>query len=187
MAKITEILDIEENRKEKNAINIIHLFKEGGFYRAYNWSAWLIVTYTYTDDVRKTTNDRKPLAVTKKSTKDGDNTFAFVGFPLKSVDKFVPVYNSFTPVTDSQIDLAIDIECDDYDSLLEKFNEWKDGLKFTEKKPKIDNGRCDDIVVKPMTISAIMSAVLAYPLEKRTPIENIEFISHLKAELASIF
>jgi hypothetical protein len=32
----------------------------GDFYRAYEWSAWLIVAITYNDRVRKETKDRKP-------------------------------------------------------------------------------------------------------------------------------
>ena len=41
MAKhISEILAIGENRKDSQTYNVIHLFKEGAFYRAYE-SAWL--------------------------------------------------------------------------------------------------------------------------------------------------
>lgn len=36
MAKISEILEIEKERSDVNTWNVIHLFKEGGFYRAYD-------------------------------------------------------------------------------------------------------------------------------------------------------
>lgn len=87
MAKISEILEIEKNREDAAQWNIIHLFKEGGFYRAYNWSAWLIVAVAYNDEVRKNSSDRKPLNVSRKKTKNGENDFAFVGFPLKSLER----------------------------------------------------------------------------------------------------
>ena len=38
--QLKEILSIEENRTEDSR-GVIHLFQEGTFYRAYEWSAWL--------------------------------------------------------------------------------------------------------------------------------------------------
>lgn len=38
--QLKEILSIEENRTEGSR-GVIHLFQEGTFYRAYEWSAWL--------------------------------------------------------------------------------------------------------------------------------------------------
>ena len=113
MAKISEILEIEKNREDAAQWNIIHLFKEGGFYRAYNWSAWLIVAVAYNDEVRKNSSDRKPLNVSRKKTKNGENDFAFVGFPLKSLEKFIPNNTGFTPVNDTQIDISIELPATD--------------------------------------------------------------------------
>lgn len=38
--QLKEILSIEENHTEDSRA-VIHLFQEGSFYRAYEWSAWL--------------------------------------------------------------------------------------------------------------------------------------------------
>ena len=40
---LTDILEIEKDRKEEKNWDIIHLFKTGGFWSAYEWSAWLIL------------------------------------------------------------------------------------------------------------------------------------------------
>ena len=40
---LTGILEIEKDRKEEKNWDIIHLFKTGGFWSAYEWSAWLIL------------------------------------------------------------------------------------------------------------------------------------------------
>ncbi len=42
MAAITEILEFESSRDGLEMQRIIHLFQEGSFYRAYEWSAWLM-------------------------------------------------------------------------------------------------------------------------------------------------
>lgn len=65
MAKLADILFIERERKEKERWNEIHLFTTGGFYSAYEWSAWLTSVISYNDEVRKQSKDRMPLAVSR--------------------------------------------------------------------------------------------------------------------------
>lgn len=90
MAKIADVLQIERNRQEATEWNKIHLFQMGDFYRAYEWSAWLIVVITYNDEVRKQSKDRKPLKLSHKQFANSEDTFCFVGFPIKSMEKFIP-------------------------------------------------------------------------------------------------
>jgi len=42
MAAIKEILEFEDDRSDREMQRVIHLFQEGSFYRAYEWSAWLM-------------------------------------------------------------------------------------------------------------------------------------------------
>ena len=114
MAKISEILEIEKDRSETKTWNVVHLFKDGGFYRAYEWSAWLIVAFAY-DDVRKDNVDRKPLNVTRKKIKNGDGDFVFVGFPMKSLEKFMPNNKGFIPISDTQVNVKLKLSTDDTD------------------------------------------------------------------------
>lgn len=45
MAKLSEILTAEKQRQDAAARLVIHLYQEGSFLRAYEWSAWLCCRY----------------------------------------------------------------------------------------------------------------------------------------------
>ena len=44
MSQLKEILEKERERSTMEQCSVIHLFREGTFYRAYEWSAWLFAT-----------------------------------------------------------------------------------------------------------------------------------------------
>lgn len=67
--QLKEILAIESNRTEDSKC-VIHLFQEGSFYRAYEWSAWLAHRFI------------KNFKVTHKKMKDVENPVAYIGFPV---------------------------------------------------------------------------------------------------------
>lgn len=182
MAKIAEILQIEKDRKDDYCT--IHLFAEGGFYRAYNWSAWLLVT----GGLSTPPVDKDTLRVTRKMLKSTNEDYVFVGFPIKSLDKYLPMKEAFTPVNNTQIDVRI-ILPENLDDIEQRYTEWKESFPLTEEKPKKE-------VIKeiegnnyssPRRISDILSAVLSYPLESKTQMENTLFISELKRQIAAIF
>ena len=96
MAKLEDVFAQEWDRSNPDGWNKIHLYKIGDFWRAYEWSAWLISVVTYNEKVRMTTKDRKPLHVTRMRRTDIDNaTYCFVGFPVKSVEKYIPERENF--------------------------------------------------------------------------------------------
>lgn len=57
MAKLEDVFVVEAERRESEKWSKIHLFKMGDFWRAYEWSAWLIAVITYNEKVRMTTRD----------------------------------------------------------------------------------------------------------------------------------
>ena len=192
---IAEILEIERNREESSTWNVIHLFKEGSFYRAYEWSAWLITVVSFNDAVRNGTQDRKPLTVTRKKDKNSDGTFVFVGFPLNSLDKYIPNGIEFKPISDNQIDIQIELSADigevSFDAISKKIDEWKDGVPIKEEKQK--KGKSDESTPfvmssdRPMSITGIMTQIIAYPLEQKSPMEVVAFVSIIRKELAMLF
>ena len=93
MAQLADILQQERERDTADKWGLIHLFKTGTFYSAYEWSAWLIAVITFNDEVRMATKDRKPLTVTRIPMKDSDETFCRVGFPL--IGSFVKPYRDY--------------------------------------------------------------------------------------------
>lgn len=78
MAGIKDILDIEQERSEPKDWQVINLFQEGSFYRAYEVSAWLCHTYIC------------QFKVTHRHVNGIGQTIAFVGFPVSSLEKRTP-------------------------------------------------------------------------------------------------
>lgn len=68
MAKLKDILDAESQRSSLEQCRVIHLFTEGTFLRAYEWSAWLCVRYV------------QSFKATKRKFKNEDASVVFVGF-----------------------------------------------------------------------------------------------------------
>ena len=98
MAKIVEILETERKRPTAADFDVVHMYKTGQFYTAYDWSAWIISVISYTDAVRMQTKDRHPLAVTRIKIATSEQTFCKVGFPFKSIEKFCPNRQGFEGV-----------------------------------------------------------------------------------------
>ena len=78
MPQLKEIFEKESQRGTLEQCAVVNLFKEGTFYRAYEWSAWLMVHY-FTD-----------MKVTHRLLKSGEDV-VFVGFPLTSLERYVPL------------------------------------------------------------------------------------------------
>lgn len=204
MAKLADILPIEHDRHEPEKWNVIHLFKTGTFYSAYEWSAWLTAVISFNDEVRMQTRERQPLSVTRNTIASADGeTFCKIGFPIRSVDKFIPNRTDFTPIDDSHLTITIELPQPTdgsevtYERLSEAFEKWKESQPI--KKPKDKDETTDapkpaatkNTTTQHATImtsgqSGLISQIMAYPLDQRTPMENIEFISSLKQQIASI-
>lgn len=199
MAKLSEVFNIERDRQDKDKWNKIHLFKMGDFYRAYEWSAWLICVITYTDEARMKTKDRKPLKKTRIAIANSDDTYCFVGFPIKSVEKFIPERENFETEADKHVIITITMPTPadgsevTYERLKTAFTTWKDAIEIkerdTEEKSTTKKETVNSTSFNQQTTiggNGIISQILAYPLDQRTSIENIEFISSLKRQVASI-
>lgn len=180
MKKVSEILDIEKNRD--NDLNVIHLFRCGMFYRAYNWSAWLMNSFLC---------DKNPLSVLCRKYKSTDEEFVFIGFPIKSFDKFIPNHVEVIYIGDNQIDVKVELTFETNDSLRQQhmcdmFNDWKSNFKLPVAKSKCDKHLNKKTSEASINVASIMTQILSYPLEAKTPIENIEFISKLKTQLTAL-
>ncbi len=78
MSNIREILSSEHSRTEMSSCRVIHLYLEGSFLRAYDWSAWLCCRIVH------------PFKVTNRLFKGMDVATTLIGFPPSSLDKFKP-------------------------------------------------------------------------------------------------
>jgi hypothetical protein len=217
MAKIVDILATERDRHTSDAFNVVHMYRTGQFYTAYDWSAWIISVISYTDEVRNQTRDRHPLTVTRIKMATSDTTFCKVGFPFKSIEKFCPLRQDFEGVENDHITFRIPLpEPTDntgitYDRLREAVDKWTDTyeikppkrtqeetkqIKAERKADKTANDtealtpeQTSDPVEQPANRQGVglIQQILAYPLADSTPMENIAFIQRLKQQITAIF
>lgn len=195
MAKLEDVFAQEWDRENPAEWNKIHLYKMGDFWRAYEWSAWLISVVTYNEKVRMATKDRKPLHVTRMRRTDIDNaTYCFVGFPIKSVEKYIPKRETFESVDDKHvvITIALPTPTDDsevtFERLKEAVEKWKENYDIKVQKPKKEKlgAAPGPMAVARPTGAGILAQIMAYPLAERTAVDNIAFISSLKNQITAI-
>ncbi len=192
MAKLADILSIERDRQEPEKWNVIHLFKTGTFYTAYEWSAWLTAVVSFNDEVRKQTKSRMPLTVTRNEIASSENeTFCKVGFPMKSVEKFIPARTGFEAIDDSHLVITILLPQPNdgteitYERLAKAVEKWKEEQPIKTTKEK-QPSRQEPVAVTATGNVGIIAQILSYPLSERTPLENFQFITSLKQQIAQI-
>ena len=178
MAQLKEILEIERNRNGDNTS--IHLFAEGMFYRAYEWSAWLCVRYV--NEFKVTRRDMK--------NNEGDS-IVFVGFPITSLGKFVPE-DAAIEQGEGHVVLRLPIESHpelaDGADLEEAFAHWKGSIPVAAAPKK--SGLRDELKgaggEMPRHMSEIMLSIVAFPIEQKTPIECMTYVADLKRQIANL-
>ncbi|MBQ8713011.1 MAG: hypothetical protein IJ551_09390 [Prevotella sp.] len=182
--KIEDFIKMETDRKEPARFSVVHLVKEGGFYRASDWSAWLLTQFPI--GVSK----EKPMNVTVKQLSNG-YIHAFVGFPVGSIAKFIPNEETvaFQPVSDTQIDVTLNVDFGDAtcDDIRQQVDEWKAGLPLNEGKQKRDAREATETAPRAMRLTDIMGQVLAFPLADKSPREAWEFVRTLQQRLMGFF
>lgn len=195
MANLEEVFKQEWDRENPAEWNKIHLYKMGDFWRAYEWSAWLISVVSFNDKVRMNTKDRKPIHVTRMRRTDvEDATYCFVGFPVKSVEKYIPKREAFESIDDKHVVITIALPTPTdgsemtFERLKEAVEKWKENYDIKVQKPKKEKPSAapGPMAVARPTGAGILAQIMAYPLAERTAVENIAFISSLKNQITAI-
>ena len=215
MGKIIDILETERKRPTAQDWDVVHIYKTGQFYTAYDWSAWIISVISYTDAVRMQTKDRHPLAVTRIKIATSEQTFCKVGFPFKSLEKFCPLRQDFEGVENDHITFRIQFpEPTDgseitYDRIKDAVEKWTEAheikppkrsqeeMKQIKAQRKAEKAGTDAAAATPATTTThapaptnqgggLIQQILAYPLSDSTPMENIAFIQRLKQQITAI-
>ena len=78
----------EADRKTQDDWQKVYLYKEGTFFHAFNESAWLLTTFVYSEEFRKSLGDQRGLQVTHTLSKQAGD-YLVAGFPVRSLDKYV--------------------------------------------------------------------------------------------------
>lgn len=178
MPQLKAILEKESQRDTPDQYATIHLFKEGNFFRAYEWSAWLCVRY-FPD-----------LKVTHRAMKSGDD-IAFVGFPPTSIERFTPQGATVAEMGEGLVDILLPEEAfppqADAGQLAALFSDWKRSQPLTEasKKRQEAEKAISERNAHPR-LTDIMLRILAYPVEQHSPMECMAFLSEVKQQVSEI-
>ena len=213
MSTIKEIFETEKKRREDGRLNVIHLFRDGNTYKAYEWSAWLCREYAVSDEWLQQVGAKR-LNPVHKSVKQTSGNVIFVGFPPTSIDKFIPksVQMEYVAVSDTLTDIAIELPADicgeepvSYDAMLAKFQEWKQSFPVKEEKPKRDTGAggngggtggtaLQELQAllpykpgQPMRMSDILAQLVALPVEDISPNDALAVLRILKRQATALF
>lgn len=155
--KISEKLSIENHREP----GCILLFLEGGFYRAYEHSAFEAV---------KNLHDFK---VSCRYYKAVEKRIACIGFPVTSLAKFANG-NKIEQHDDMAI---IRLHDEALMTSYEEFNSWKDALPTTEDAAgPVPAGKQK---------FEIYRKIVDFPIENRTPLQCMIFLAEIKSKLMS--
>ncbi|MGM9621429.1 MAG: hypothetical protein ACI3X4_08260 [Bacteroidaceae bacterium] len=179
MAGIKDIMEIERGRHNPGEYGKIHIFQEGSFYRAYQFSAWLCTMYM------------KDFKVTHRQMKGIDESVCFVGFPVTSLEKWVPEGAKTEQIAEKHqcIVLSIPVRDEDGSQMMQQYEEWKSSLPLTEAKEKDmakTENKSNHSEPNRLTLFSIAQQVLAYQIESKSPIECMLFLSEIKSNLAKI-
>jgi hypothetical protein len=94
---IVPALEYEKQRQDHTSWNKVILHREGKFYRVYEWSLWLVKTFVCTEEFQKQRGDDKMLSA-KRYVGKKTGEYAMSGFPVESLSKYIPEYQSVRPM-----------------------------------------------------------------------------------------
>lgn len=166
---IEEILELE--KRDENNVYDIHLYLEGIFWRAYEWSAYLSKIFPSSLSEKERL---KPIIRTNKRT---NNKVVQVGLQLSSFYKYFPNVIGDDSIFEMN-ERHIVIHCDklfgnyDFSNYEETLEDWKFSIK-EKTLSKNENVNKSDV-------NTLIEEIIAYPIESKSLIENLQFIIHLK-------
>ena len=181
MSVIKEIAEQEKARLQAGVRNELHLWREGTFLRAYDWSAWLACRYLH------------EFKVNKRLFKGVDEPVVYIGFPEASLMKWMPEGIEQRVAEENHLVLTLSdlLLADSMETIDQDYRSWCDAVPLTEskvrgKKGKEGAGGDTPTASDPTTLTGIMQRILAFPIESRSPLESMTFLADVKQQLATL-
>lgn len=157
MSKLQEILKTESENTDK-----IHFYREGVFYKAYERSAYIFVTRI------------KSFMVKRLFVKCVNQEVVSIGFPTNSLrsyfaaDKITEKGNEAEVILDAAIVPA-------------DFEKWREGIAMTPAKETVVKNKDTHITSEAVECEKlIVTKIKTFPIEVKTPLECMIFLSELK-------
>lgn len=179
MAVIKEIAEQEKQRMASGVRRELHLYREGTFLRAYEWSAWLACRFLH------------DFKVSKRRFKGADEPVVYIGFPEGSLLKWLPEGAEQHVAEENHLVLTLPelMLSDDAETIVQNYTEWHDAIPLTEGKERTrrdHGGEAPTADAEPATLTAIMQRILAFPIESKSPLESMTFLAEVKQQLAAL-
>lgn len=191
--KLSASLEYEKLREDRASWNIIYLNHDGKFFHAYDWSAWLIKMFVCTEALQKERGDSSMIQANRYQTKNSE--YVIIGFPLESIGKYIPEYISMQPVEDGNGDLIIEIALPEsintmtYEEIKQQYEQWRSECPIKEHKQKTAGKGAPSnaqMATAKGGLFSILTQILSWPVESKTPMENAEFIAEMKRQLIAL-
>lgn len=177
-----EILEKEGGRGETTPFNAVYLYAEGAFYHAYEWSAWLCCRYV-----------KEFKTIRRESKGDETEHVVFIGLPVGNIESYFPANAWNVTYIGKDIVTAVPGELlpeeSDFEALRKDFTNWKNSVP---KAPSRKNNASLREAMKntqsgtPHRMSEIVLSVLSFPVEQKTPMECMAFVTELKQQIAGL-
>lgn len=185
MPGIKDILEIEQARPAAEDWYKIHLFQEGSFYRAYEVSAWLCHLHI------------SQFKVTHRHVNGIEQTIAFVGFPLSSLEKRRPENAVVETIADKHVVLQLPqpLEVKSAEEMKEDYAVWKSlqpvsetkDVASTDKDDRRDTSKVRTQQKNGTSLFGVAQQLMGYPIESHSPIECMLFLADVKRQLSGLF
>ena len=160
MSKLQEILKTESENTDK-----IHFYREGVFYKAYERSAYIFVTRI------------KPFMVKRLFIKCVNREVVSIGFPTNSLRSYFAADKITEKGNEVEVILDTAIVPDD-------FEKWREGIAMTPAKETIVKNKNTHITSEAVgSDELIVTKIKTFPIEVKTPLECMIFLSELKKTL----
>lgn len=158
MSNLQEILKTESDNTDK-----IHFYREGVFYKAYEKSAYLFVTHV------------KPFMVKKLFVKSVNQEVVSIGFPTNSLRNYFAADKIREKDNEAEVPLDVTVNLSDFES-------WRERVVITpSKEPSARINSKTSIPVDASENERIIAIkIKTFPIEIKTPLECMVFLSELK-------
>ena len=176
MAAIKDIVIMEGERSEPRHYSQVHLYQEGSFLRAYEWSAWLLCHYVH------------EFKATRRAFKDIEGSVVFVGFPRTSMEKFVPGEATVDASEEKHtvMTLPMDIDEEKLKQMRTDFDTWKEQVPLSESsRERKGEGKADGGSAS-VTLTEMMHRVMSFPIESKSPIDCMLFLAEVRRQMAKM-
>ena len=170
---VKDILEIE--KRNENNLYEIHLYLEGIFWKAYEWSAYLSRKFPSSLD------ENNRLKVIKKSPKGYENGYVLVGLQLPSFKKYFPnIINDkeIFEMTDKHIIIHAKqfFKNEDFSNYNEILVSWKNNINCNTKVKNSNKQNNENLI----DINSFLNEIISYPIENKNLIDNVLFLGNIK-------